>query len=82
MPQYILATLCDPTLSDFKNYNEQNDIYLIGLMINFIYHQTEAIKSGDTPMNKIVHKCLDVDLDNRYKSILEIKNDIKQVEVQ
>lgn len=79
---HILGTLCDPTLEDFKNYNEQNDIYLIGLMINFIYHQSEAIKSGDTPMNKIVHKCLNVDLNNRYKSVLEIKNDIKQVEVR
>lgn len=78
----VRGTLFDPTLDDFKKYNEQNDIYSLGLILNYIYYQSEAVKNGDTPMNKIIHKCLDINLDNRYKTILDIKNDIKNMEVQ
>lgn len=75
----IWGSLIDPTLEDFKRFNEQNDIYAVGMIINFIYYNEKSIHVADDPMSKLIYKCMDLDLSNRYKTITEIKNDIRMV---
>ena len=78
----IKGTLVDPTLSEFKNYNEQNDIYALGIMINFIYFQTESITTDDSKISDITSKCMDINLIDRYHHVSEIIDDLKEVDVK
>jgi len=75
----IKGTLIDPTLSEYNKYNEQNDIYSLGIIINFIYFQTDSITTDDSIISKITAKCMDINLMNRYHSVTEIIDDLKEV---
>lgn len=77
----LKGTLFDPTLDNFKDYNVQNDIYNLGLVINYIYNQTEAISNSNfnSFISKVVYKCMDINLENRYKNVSEIKKEILNV---
>ena len=54
-------------------------IYAVGMIINYIYYNEKSIHVTDDPMSKLIYKCMDLDLSNRYKTISEIKNDIRMV---
>lgn len=68
----IRGTLIDPTLEDFSRYNEQNDIYGLGVMINYINYKTDSVIQDDSKISKIVNKCMDLNLTNRYHHVKEI----------
>jgi hypothetical protein len=68
----IRGTLFDPTLKDFSRYNEQNDIYGLGVLINYINYQDDSIIQDDSDVSKIVNKCMDLNLCNRYHHVNEI----------
>ena len=74
----IRGTLFDPTLKDFSRYNEQNDIYGLGVIINYINYQDDSIIQDDSDVSKIVNKCMDLNLCNRYHHVNEIINDYKE----
>lgn len=76
----VKGTLIDPLLEEFKDYNIQNEIYSVGLLINVIYYQTD-FKYDGSKMARIIKKCLDVDLDYRYKNISMIIKDLNKEEV-
>jgi len=75
----IKGTLVDPTLEEFNKYNEQNDIYGLGIIINFIYFQKEATVTDDSKISEITSKCMDINLMNRYHHVEEIIEDMKEV---
>lgn len=79
---HIRGTLIDPAIKVFKKFTEQNDIYSVGLVMNLIYYQRDTLEEDDTKMNKIIYKCIDPKLSNRYKNIAEIKEAIKELEVK
>ena len=72
-------TIDDPALGSIKNFTPQNDIYAIGFIINYIYYSDLSIHSDDNELTKIVYKCMDLNLDNRYKNIAEIKTALRMV---
>ncbi len=72
------STFLDPTLSSFKNFTVQNDIYALGAVINFIYYGDISVNNDMSLISKIVFKCMDLSLDNRYKNISEIKEELSK----
>ena len=72
----IKGTYIDPCLDKFENYNAQNDIYALGMMINYIYFGKQNISTGTTKVHKVISKCIINDLSARYKSVDEIINDL------
>ena len=69
-------------LSEYNKYNEQNDIYALGIMINFIYFQTESITTDESKISDITSKCMDIHLIDRYHHVSEIIDDLKEVDVK
>lgn len=72
----IKGTYIDPCLDEFENYNAQNDIYALGMMINYIYFGRQNISTGTTKLHKVISKCIINDLSARYKNVDEIINDL------
>ena len=72
----IKGTYIDPCLDKFENYNAQNDIYALGMMINYIYFGKQNISTGATKVHKVISKCIISDLSARYKTVDEIINDL------
>ena len=72
----IKGTYIDPCLDKFENYNAQNDIYSLGMMINYIYFGKQNISTGETKVHKVISKCIINDLSARYKTVDEIINDL------
>ncbi len=72
----IKGTYIDPCLDKFENYNAQNDIYALGMMINYIYFGKQNISTGSTKVHKVISKCIINDLSARYKTVDEIVNDL------
>lgn len=72
----IKGTYIDPCLDKFENYNAQNDIYALGMMINYIYFGKQNISNGTTKVHKVISKCIINDLSARYKNVDEIINDL------
>lgn len=68
----------DPTLRDVDELTEQNDIYNVGGLITYIFTGKSYVEQNDEPITKIIYKCLDTNLSNRYKSIDEIRIDINK----
>ena len=73
-----LGTLFDPALGDFNKYNEQNDIYGLGIIIHYIEYKEEAVTNDGSKISNIVAKCMDCNLANRYHNVREIINDYKE----
>jgi len=74
----IRGTLIDPALKEFNKYNEQNDIYGIGSIINYIESGDEAITYDGSKIANIVAKCMDINLANRYHHVSEIIDAYKE----
>ena len=74
----IRGTLIDPALKEFNKYNEQNDIYGIGSIINYIESGDEAIIYDGSKIANIVAKCIDINLANRYHHVSEIIDAYKE----
>lgn len=72
----IKGTYIDPCLDKFENYNVQNDIYALGMMINYIYFGKQNISTGTTKVHKVISKCIINDLSVRYKTVDEIIKDL------
>ena len=73
-----LGTLFDPALGDFNKYNEQNDIYGLGIIIHYIEYKEEAVTNDGSKISNIVARCMDCNLANRYHNVREIINDYKE----
>ena len=74
----VKGTLIDPSLELFSKYNEQNDIYGLGIIINFINYGTDAIIQDKSDVANIVNRCMDIDLTKRYHYVSEIIKDYKE----
>lgn len=72
----IKGTIIDPYLENFKDYNCQNEVYAVGVILLFIFTGKKNLKSGKNGIFKVVDKCTDRLVSNRYSEIIEIINDI------
>ena len=69
----------DPAQGDFNKYTEQNDIYSLGIMMYFILYKDDVVVLNDTKESKIIGKCMDCNLANRYHHVSEIIDAYKEV---
>ena len=70
------GTYTDHCLDKFGNFSAQNDIYALGMMINYIYYGRQNIQLGTAKIDKIINKCIVNDLNTRYKCVDEIMIEI------
>ena len=74
----IKGTIIDDTLTSFKDYNIKNEIYSIGYIIHYIFTGRQNLNfKEDNSIMQIFKKCIDRNHDNRYNSVDEIINDMK-----
>lgn len=78
----LRGTIRDPQLESFKDYSVANEIYSVGWVLHFIYTGKRSLPSGDDPVARIVRRCTDSDLSNRYKSVLDLINDVDRLEAR
>jgi hypothetical protein len=75
----LRGTIRDPLLDNFKDYNVQNEIYAIGSVLSFVFSGRESLGAGADSVGRIVRKCVDHDIDQRYESVREIIADVEAV---
>jgi serine/threonine protein kinase len=69
----IKGTIIDPSLDRFKNYSIANEIYAIGMILNFIFSGKMSFSySSESKLKEIVKKCTNQDLVKRYKNVHQI----------
>ncbi len=73
------GTIIDPVLEDFKKYNLKNEIYSLGIVINFIFTSKITFKDNHDELSKIINKCTIRDYDKRYNNLDELLNDINSL---
>ena len=71
----------DPTLRSANTPTYSNDIYAIGGLINYIYTGNPYVELKDDALSKVISKCMDLNVSNRYKNIQEIKEALKGVNI-
>lgn len=78
----IIDPTVDPSVDKFKNYNIKNEIYAIGVVLQFIFTGKKSIAADKIPQNlqSIVVRCTSNDLNSRYSKVTEIVSDVEQVQ--
>lgn len=73
----LKGTVIDPALDLMKNYSLENEIYAIGMMLNYIFTGKKNYKyQSDCTLSEVVTRCTNSDLNKRYKTIQEIVKEI------
>lgn len=79
----IKGTIVDPALDSFKNYSVANEIYAIGMILNFIFSGKISFSySSDSGLKKIVNKCTNQDLLKRYQNVQDIIKEVDQLTLE
>ena len=53
-----------------EEVNHLSDVYSVGMVLK------ELVKTGDDRINKIIEKCTNKNKNERYQSVIELKNDL------
>ena len=73
----VKGTFRDPCLQSFKDYNFKNEEYAMAYIIIFILYGRQNPKTSDC-IYPVIEKCLSSDLDKRYSSLAELRNDLNK----
>ena len=65
-----------PEQYGFKQTSNRSDIYSIGILIKEIFKQKYSQQTDK--LERIISKCTEIDPQNRYPSVMELKNDLKK----
>lgn len=78
----IIDPTIDPSVDKFKNYNIKNEIYAIGVVLQFIFTGKKSIAANKVPQNlqSIVVRCTSNDLNSRYDKAADIISDVEQIQ--
>ncbi|MDV3357280.1 MULTISPECIES: protein kinase family protein [unclassified Dietzia] len=74
------GTIRDPMLSNFRDYAVVNEMYSIGHVLAYIFQGRESLPPGTDEVGRIIHKCADNNLDQRYQSVAELIADVERLE--
>ena len=74
------STIEDPAIPSVKHETAQSDIYAIGYLMNYIINSEMGYKDNGDYISKIIERCLSLNLDTRYHSVTEIKEDLSKGE--
>ena len=78
----IKWTIIDPSLTYFKDYSMSNEVYSIGFILNYIFTGKKSFQSTRTNLSKIVEKCIDSNLANRFWSVAQIISQIELLPIE
>lgn len=73
----VKGTFRDPCLQSFKEYNFKNEEYAMAYIIIYILYGRQNPKTSDC-IYPVIEKCLSSDLEKRYSSLAELKNDLNK----
>ncbi len=73
----VKGTFRDPCLQSFKDYNFKNEEYAMAYIIIFILYGRQNPKTSDC-IYPVIEKCLSSDLEKRYSSLTELRNDLSK----
>lgn len=69
----LKGTKIDPALGSFKDFGAVHDIFAAGFVLLYIFTGRKNVgRSNATPMEQIIHKCIDSQPDRRYQSVMEL----------
>lgn len=75
----IRGTIIDDTLTSFKDYNLNNEIYSIGVVLWFIFTGKTNLNTDNSAIAEIVNKCIIRNPEKRYNDVNEIIQEIKSL---
>lgn len=77
----IIDPTIDPSLDKFKDYNVSNEMYAIGIVLQFIFTGKKSIATNKVPiiLKSIIEKCTSTNLISRYKNVPELIFDLQNV---
>lgn len=75
----LKGTIIDPCLETFKSYDIQNEIYVVGFILWYIFTGKKNFKFTNTAISSIVSKCITSNKEERYLNISELMNDIQKI---
>lgn len=73
----LRGSIRDPHLDNFKEYSLSNEIYATGVVLSFIFTGRESLTTNQGDVGRIVRKCVNYDVDQRYASAYEIIEDVE-----
>lgn len=74
------GTIRDPMLGNFKDYAVVNEIHSIGHVLAYIFKGRENLPPATDEVGRIIHKCADNNLNQRYKAVAELIADVERLE--
>lgn len=74
----IRGTLVDPLLGSFGDFGLQNEMWSIGLMLQYIFTGRENLtRSGRDDVHQIIQKCTSTTLSDRYDKVLDVITEVE-----
>ncbi|MDP8017119.1 protein kinase domain-containing protein [Prescottella equi] len=73
------GTLRDPYLENFRDFGLRNEMWAIGMVLQYIFTGRERLERLDTGA-RIVEKCTDRDPSQRYDRVLDLIADVEALE--
>lgn len=74
-------TKIDPALGSFKDFGAVHDIFAAGFVLLYIFTgRKNAGRSNATPIEQIINKCIESQLDRRYQSVMELIADLEALD--
>lgn len=76
----IKGTIVDPALDSFKHYSMVNEIYAIGMILNYIFYGKQSFSyAPGSKFKRIIMDCTNSDLKKRFKNVQEILKEIDEL---
>lgn len=77
----LKGTKIDPALGSFKDFGAVHDIFAAGFVLLYIFTGRKNIGRNDaTPIEQIIHKCVDSQPGRRYQSVMELIADVEALD--
>lgn len=73
----VRGTILDPQMESLKDYNVTNEIYSVGWVLSFIFTGKESLGHNNGEVTRIVKKCTDQDVTERYSSVRDLIVDVE-----
>ncbi|WP_086993106.1 serine/threonine protein kinase [Agrococcus casei] len=77
----LKGTKIDPALGSFKDFTAVHDIFAAGFVLLYIFTGRKSTGRNDaTPIEQIIHKCVDSQPGRRYQSVMDLIADVEALD--
>jgi eukaryotic-like serine/threonine-protein kinase len=74
------GTIRAPQLVSFKAYDVRSEVYAIGWVLAYIFTGRESPQHGEDVVSRIIQKCTNSDIAQRYQDVPSIIADVDRLE--